>query len=177
MMPVEDFEALALACPETVTLELSNGRLEVRPVADGDHDEIIMWFAMQCLRLRPELRLYRGRGLRIGGDHNDRARPGGTLAHAGRFAGDGEWSSPDRILLTVDVTSYDDTPAAPCDYAAAGIPVRLLIDRRSGTVAVRSEPGSARYRHQRLYDVGEAVTLPHPASISLDTEELKNYTD
>lgn len=25
MMPVEGFEALALACPETVTLELSNG--------------------------------------------------------------------------------------------------------------------------------------------------------
>lgn len=100
MMPVEDFEALALASPETVTLELSNGRLEVKPVADGDHDEIIMRFAMQCVQQRPELRLYRARGLRVGGARNDRARPDGTLARMGRFAGDGEWSSPEHILMT-----------------------------------------------------------------------------
>ncbi|MFF2535278.1 Uma2 family endonuclease [Streptomyces cyaneofuscatus] len=176
MMPVQDFEALARVCPETVTLELINGKLEVKPVPDGDHDEIIMWVAMQCVQQRPELRLYRTRGLRIGGDRNDRARPDGSLARAGRFAGDGAWSSPDRVLMTVDVTSYDDSPVQPCGYAAAGIPLRLLIDRRSGTFAVRSEPHSAHYRHQRLYDIGEAVALPRPASITLDTEELKNYT-
>ncbi|MEV4875971.1 Uma2 family endonuclease [Streptomyces cyaneofuscatus] len=176
MMPVEDFEALARVCPETVTLELINGKLEVKPVPDGDHDEIIMWVAMQCVQQQPELRLYRERGLRIGGDRNGRARPDGTLARVGRFAGDGPWSSPDRILMTVDVAPSDDAPEKVCGYAAAGIPLRLLIDRRSGTFAVRSRPDSARYRHQRLYDVGEAVALPHPVSITLDTEELKNYT-
>ncbi|MEW2071136.1 Uma2 family endonuclease [Streptomyces sp. NPDC007346] len=176
MMPVEDFEALARGCPETVTLELINGELEVRPVPDGDHDEIVMWVATQCLRQRPELRLYPGRGLRIGTDRDGRARPDGTLAPVGRFAGDGQWSSPDRILMTVDVTSYDDGHGRTCGYAAAGIPLRLLIDHRSGTCAVRSEPTTTRYRRQHLYDLGEAVALPHPASITLDTEELRNYT-
>lgn len=176
MMPAEDFEALARVCPETVTLELISGKLEVKPVPDGDHDEIIMWVAMQCVQQRPDLRLYRGRGLRIGGDRNDRVRPDGSLACAGRFAGDGAWSSPDRILMTVDVTSYDEDPVKPCGYAAAGIPLRLLIDHRSGTFAVRSEPDPVHYRHQRHYDIGESATLPHPVSITLDTEELENYT-
>ncbi|MET9093127.1 hypothetical protein ABZX72_13640 [Streptomyces cyaneofuscatus] len=35
MMPVQDFEALARVCPETVTLELINGKLEVKRVRDG----------------------------------------------------------------------------------------------------------------------------------------------
>ncbi|MFG3406828.1 Uma2 family endonuclease [Streptomyces sp. NPDC048142] len=175
MMSVEDFEALARTCPETVTLELINGRLEVKPVPDGDHDEIIMWVAMQCTQQQPELRLYRERGLRIGGDRNGRARPDGTLARVGRFSGDGEWSSPDRLLMTVDVASCDDSHEKACGYAAAGIPLCLLIDRRSGAFAVRSEPDTVRYRRQRLYDLGEAVPLPHPVGITLDTEELKNY--
>ncbi|KAB2589476.1 Uma2 family endonuclease [Streptomyces arboris] len=176
MMPVEGFEALARICPETVTLGLINGELEVQPVPDGDHGEIITWVAMQCVQQQPELRLYGQRGLRIGGDRNGRARPDGTLARVGRFAGDGPWSNPDRILMTVDVASYDESPVKACGYAAAGIPLRLLIDHRSGTLAVHSEPGPVRYRHQRLYDVGDAVTLPHPVSITLDTEELTNYT-
>ncbi|MGA5473694.1 hypothetical protein ACPCUK_33600 [Streptomyces arboris] len=75
MMPVEGFEALARICPETVTLGLINGELEVQPVPDGDHGEIIMWVAMQCVQQQPELRLYGQRGLRIGGDRNGRAEP------------------------------------------------------------------------------------------------------
>ncbi|MFF2229170.1 Uma2 family endonuclease [Streptomyces anulatus] len=178
-LSVEDFEQLARTSPETVTLELINGKLEVKPVPDGDHDEIIMWVAMQCMRQQPELRLYRERGLRIGGYRNGRARPDGTLAHAGRFAGDGEWSSPDRILMTVEVTSHDtdsrDRTEKRDGYAASNIPVYLLIDRESGTLVVHSEPDKGRYRQQHSYDYGDAVPLPGPVDITLDTEELKNY--
>ncbi|MGW7470603.1 hypothetical protein ACWGIT_03245 [Streptomyces cyaneofuscatus] len=75
MMPVEDFEALGPRLPRD------------RDVGAEQ-------------RQRPELRLYRARGLRVGGARNDRARPDGTLARVGRFAGDGEWSSPEHILMT-----------------------------------------------------------------------------
>ncbi|MFY0510136.1 Uma2 family endonuclease [Streptomyces anulatus] len=178
-LSVEDFEQLARTSPETVTLELINGKLEVKPVPDGDHDEIIMWVAMQCMRQQPDLRLYRERGLRIGGYRNGRARPDGTLARAGRFAGDGEWSNPDRILMTVEVTSHDhdtdsrDRTEKRDGYAAAGIPVYLLVDR--DTLVVHSEPDKGRYRQQHSYDYGDAVPLPGPVDITLDTEELKNY--
>ncbi|MEI5035973.1 Uma2 family endonuclease [Streptomyces sp. S1A(2023)] len=180
-LSVEEFEQLARTSPETVTLELINGKLEVKPVPDGDHDEIIMWVAMQCMRHQPDLRLYRERGLRIGGYRNGRARPDGTLARAGRFAGDGEWSNPDRILMTVEVTSHDhdtdsrDRTEKRDGYAAAGIPVYLLVDRDHGTLVVHSEPDKGRYRQQHSYDYGDAVPLPGPVDITLDTEELKDY--
>ncbi|WP_411079700.1 Uma2 family endonuclease [Streptomyces sp. cmx-18-6] len=180
-MSVEEFEQLARTAPETVTLEFINGKLEVKPVPDGDHDEIIMWVAMQCMQQQPELRLYRERGLRIGGYRNGRARPDGTLARAGRFAGDGEWSSPERVLMTVEVTSHDhDTEARDRSekrdgYAAASIPVYLLIDRDHDCLVVYSEPERGRYRQQHSYDYGDSVTLPAPVSITLDTEELKEY--
>lgn len=160
MMPPEDFEALARVCPETVTLELISGKLEVKPVADGDHDEIIMWVAMQCVQQRPELRLYRGRGLRIGGDHNDRARPDGTLARAGRFAGDGAWSSPDRRADTRRRASRcaSSSTAGPALSPSVANPTRLATGISACTTSAKPPPS------------------PHPASITLDTEELKNYT-
>ncbi|MBM7058765.1 Uma2 family endonuclease [Streptomyces durocortorensis] len=180
-MSVEEFEQIARAAPETVTLELINGKLEVKPVPDGDHDEIIMWVAMQCMQQQPELRLYRERGLRIGGYRNGRVRPDGTLARAGRFAGDGEWSSPDRVLMTVEVTSHDhdtdhrDRTEKRDGYAAAGIPVYLLIDRDHDALVVYSEPEKGRYRQRTTYEYGKAAALPHPVDITLDTEDLKDY--
>ncbi|PVC82668.1 Uma2 family endonuclease [Streptomyces sp. CS131] len=181
-MSVEEFEQLARTSPETVTLELINGKLEVKPAPDGDHDEIIMWVAMQCMQQQPELRLYRERGLRIGGYRSGRARPDGTLARAGRFAGDGEWSSPDHILMTVEVTSHDhdtdtrDRAEKRDGYAAASIPVYLLIDRDDDTLVVYSEPEKGRYRRRTTYGYGDTVPLPGPVDITLESEELKNYS-
>ncbi|SER50058.1 Putative restriction endonuclease [Streptomyces qinglanensis] len=47
----------------------------------------------------------------------------------------GEWADPAGVLMTVEVTSYDsdtdrrDRQEKPAAYAAAGIPVCLLVDR------------------------------------------------
>ncbi|WP_326678839.1 Uma2 family endonuclease [Streptomyces sp. NBC_01237] len=180
-MSVEEFEQLARTAPETVTLEFINGRLEVKPAPDGDHDEIIMWVAVQCVHHRPDLRLYRERGLRVEEYRNGRARPDGTLARARRFAGDGEWSSSDGVLMTVEVTSYGydtdrrDRTEKRDTYAAADIPVHLLIDRDNDTLVVHSEPEKGRYRQQTTYGYGDTVTLPAPVDVTLDTEELKDY--
>ncbi|MFD0420748.1 Uma2 family endonuclease [Streptomyces parvus] len=95
--------------------------------------------------------------------------------------GQGEWAPSEGVLMTVEVTSYDhdtdrrDHYEKPHGYAAAGIPVYLLIDRESDTLLVHSEPDKGRYRQQHSYDHGDAVTLPHPVSITLGTEELKDY--
>ncbi|MFC9856848.1 MULTISPECIES: Uma2 family endonuclease [unclassified Streptomyces] len=180
-MSVEEFEQLARTDPETVTLEFINGRLEVKPAPDGDHDEIIMWVAVQCMHHRPDLRLYRERGLRVEEYRNGRARPDGTLARARHFAGDGEWSSSDGVLMTVEFTSYDydtdrrDRSEKRDGYAAADIPVHLLIDRDNDTLVVHSEPEKGRYRQQTTYGYGDTVTLPAPVDVTLDTEELKDY--
>ncbi|SCG01804.1 hypothetical protein GA0115255_116614 [Streptomyces sp. Ncost-T6T-2b] len=46
-----------------------------------------MWVAMQCMQQQPELRLYRERGLRIGGYRSGRARPDGDPGPCGALRG------------------------------------------------------------------------------------------
>ncbi|MEU9930705.1 Uma2 family endonuclease [Streptomyces anulatus] len=180
-LSVEDFEQLARTSPETVTLELINGKLEVKPVPDGDHGTIFMWLLRQCMQHRPDLDLHPEQGLMVEAYRQGRARPDGALAPRRHFAGQGEWAPAEGVLMTVEVTSCDhdtdrrDRNEKPHGYAAAGIPVYLLIDRESGTLVVHSEPAKGRYRQQLSYDYGDSVPLPGPVDITLDTEELKNY--
>lgn len=182
-MLVEEFEELARTAPETVTLEFMNGKLEVKPVPDGDHDEIIIWVQEQCMQHRPDLRLYRERGLKVGAYRRGRARPDGTLAPRRFFVGHGEWSAPEGVLMTVEVTSHDadtnsrDRVEKRDGYAASAIPVYLLIDRDACSVTVYSEPGESVYRHAVTAAYGEDVELPEPVGIVLSTEGLKDFAD
>ncbi|GAA3372738.1 Uma2 family endonuclease [Streptomyces sannanensis] len=178
---VEDFEELARKAPETVTLELINGKLKVKPVPDGDHGEIVMWLLRQCMQLRPELALYPEQGLVIPTYRAGRAKPDGALAPVDYFAGQGEWAHPTGVLMAVEVTSYDsdtdrrDRIEKGAGYAAAGIPVFLLVDRRDCTLHVHSEPENGTYQQQPSYKYGDTVPLPAPVDITLDTEKLKDY--
>ncbi|MFE0130368.1 Uma2 family endonuclease [Streptomyces sp. NPDC059037] len=180
-MPVEDFEEFAGVAPETVTLEFIDGKLEVKPVPDGDHGEIVMWLLRQCMQQRPELGLYPEQGLVIAGDRAGRAKPDGALAPIGTFAGQGEWAAPDGVLMVVEVTSYDrdtdrrDRHEKRHGYARAGIPVYLLIDRDNGTLTVFSDPHEGDYRQTPTHAYGATVQLPAPVAITLNTEKLKDY--
>ncbi|MFF2638691.1 Uma2 family endonuclease [Streptomyces niveus] len=180
-MSVEEFEQIAHHIPETVALEFINGKLEVKQVPDGAHDEIIMWVADQCMQSRPELRLYRERGLKVDTYRNGRARPDGTLAPRGHFMDHGEWSDPDGVLMVAEVTSYDgdtdsrDRREKRDGYAAAGIPVYLLVDRDSNELIVYTNPHKGAYKARTTHAYGAAVTLPDPVGITLDTDELKDY--
>ncbi|MDK1473080.1 Uma2 family endonuclease [Streptomyces sp. 549] len=180
-MPVEDFEQLAATAPETVTLEFVNGKLEVKPVPDGDHGAIVMWLLKRCMEQRPELALYPDQGLRVEAYRQGRARPDGTLAPEDHFVGQGEWADPDGVLMTVEVTSYDrdtdrrDRTEKRDGYAAAGIPVYLLVDREACTVTVYSEPQDGTYRRRATQPYGEVVEVPAPVSVTLHTAKLKDY--
>ncbi|MEV0261538.1 Uma2 family endonuclease [Streptomyces sp. NPDC050617] len=180
-MAVEDFEQIAHTAPETVTLEFIDGKLEVKPVPDGDHGTIFMWLLRQCMQHRPELDLYPEQGLRVETYRKGRARPDGALAPRRHFAGQGEWAEPDGVLMTVEVTSHDadtdkrDRHEKRFAYADAGIPVYLLIDREACTLTVYSELENGQYRQHPSYDYGATVELPAPVGITLDTEELKEY--
>lgn len=180
---VEDFEELARVAPETVTLELINGKLEVKPVPDGDHTSIVMWVLRQCMSQRPELALHPEQGLRIDTYRQGCIRPDGSLAPVDYFAGQGEWASPEGVLMTVEVTSRDrdtdrrDRQEKPRAYAYAGIPVYLLIDRDNHTVVVHSSPENGVYQNRRPYHYGSTVRIPTPVAITLETEKLKDYAN
>jgi Uma2 family endonuclease len=180
---LEAFEKLASTTPETVRLEFINGRLGEKRAPDGDHDEIIRWLQMRCMQHRTDPWLYGERGLKVEAYRKGRARPDGVLAPAGHFVGDGEWSDPDGVLMTVEVTSHDwdtdrrDRVDKPAAYAAVGIPVYLLVDRDACAVIVHTNPDAklGRYRDIHQAPFGEQVALPDPVGITLDTDILKNY--
>lgn len=179
-MSVEEFETIASAAPETVTLEFINGRIGVKKVTDGDHGTIVSWLARRCMQARPDLDLYHGQGLRVDAYREGRAKPDAVLAPEAHFAGHGEWADPAGALMVVEVTSYDsdtDRREKPTAYGQAGIPLYLLIDRDSCTVTVYSSPDRqiGGYRATDTAKFGEKVVLPGPMGIELDTEILKNY--
>ncbi|GAB3971127.1 Uma2 family endonuclease [Streptomyces sparsus] len=180
-MPVEDFEQLAATAPETVTLEFVNGKLEVKPVPDGDHGAIVMWLLKRCMEQRPDLALYPDQGIRVEAYRRGRARPDGTLAPEDHFVGQGEWAEPDGVLMTVEVTTHDrdtdrrDRTEKRDGYAAAGIPVYLLVDRETCTLTVHSDPQHGTYRHRVTQPYGEVVEVPAPVNVTLHTAKLKDY--
>ncbi|WP_445526812.1 Uma2 family endonuclease [Streptomyces cyslabdanicus] len=182
-LSVEDFEELERRAPETVRLEYVNGKLEVKAMPDGNHREIFVWLMVQCMQHRPDLALYPESGIKTEAYREGRARTDGALARRGHFEGHGEWSGSDGILMTVEITSHDrdtdqrDRIDKPVGYAAAEIPVYLLIDRDNNTIRVYSEPKDGRYQQSPSYPWGTTVELPPPVSITLDTEPLKRYAD
>ncbi|MGW0841091.1 Uma2 family endonuclease [Streptomyces sp. NPDC002787] len=182
-MSVEEFEELERHAPEMVRLEFIQGKVQVKPVTDGNHDHIVAWLQRLCMQHRPELWLYGDRGMKIEGYRKGRARPDGVLAPFGFAAGHGDWSDPQSVLMVVEVTSYDndthqrDRVEKPDGYAAAGIPVYLLIDRDDCSVVVFNQPEGGRYRHEEKFAFGATVKLPDPVNITLETEQLKEYAD
>jgi len=180
-MSVEEFETIASTAPETVTLEFINGRIGVKRVADGDHDTIVLWLARRCMRARPDLDLYQGRGLKVERYRKGHARPDAVLAPEAHFAGSGEWADPDGALMAVEVTSYDsdtnkrDRHDKPTAYGASGIPFYLLIDRDNCSITLYSDPApDGGYRTSVTKSFGLTLSIPD-LGIDLDTEELKKY--
>jgi Uma2 family endonuclease len=181
---VEDFEELARRAPEGVKLELIDGKLEVKPLPDQRHRGIVMWLLRLFMRLRPELALYPEQGLKIDTYRKGHACADGALAPFDHFvAQEGDWADPEGVLMVVEVTSHDrdtdrrDRVDKVRGYAAAGIPVYLLIDRDNDTVVVFSEPKDGRYQQSPSYPWGATVDIPSPVDITLDTEKLKDYAD
>ncbi|WP_425246050.1 Uma2 family endonuclease [Streptomyces sp. NEAU-NA10] len=182
-MSVEEFEELERHAPETVRLEFINGKVQVKAVTDGNHDQIIAWLQRLCMQHRPELWLYGDRGMKVERYRKGRARPDGVLAPFGFPTGHGDWSDAAGVLMAVEVTSHDsdthqrDRVEKPDGYAAAGIPVYLLIDRDDCSVVVFNQPEDGRYRHEEKLPFGATVKLPNPVGITLDTEFLKEFAD
>lgn len=180
------FEGLArdaVRRDEFVRLEFVNGRIGVKALPNGNHASTIAWLTRVCIQANPAWWLFPEQGIHVETYRKGNARPDGSLAPMEAFAGQGEWAEPDEVLMTVEVTSTDsdtnqrDRNDKPRAYAETGIPVYLLVDRDSQEVRVYSEPGNGQYRQVRTVPFGEAVLLPDPVGIALDTEPLKSWVD
>jgi Uma2 family endonuclease len=182
-MQVETFELLAAdaeRAEEGLRLEFIGGKVGVKAVADNVHALMVMWLIRQCIQQRQDLDLLSGLGLKIETYRDGRAIPDGVLVPADHFAGAPreKWVKSDGVLMTVEVTSWDrdttqrDRIDKPRAYAESGIPVYLLIDRDTREVTVYSTPEGGAYRHRQVAFFGEAVSIPEPVGIELDTQRF-----
>lgn len=177
----EELARLAVRVEEALRLEFIHGRIGEKSVPDQDHGLIIEWLMRRCLQVDAGWWLYPSQGLRVEKYRSGNAIPDGVLARSGTIGGPGEWASPDGVLMVVEVTSYDsdtdrrDRHDKPRAYAAADIPVYLLIDRDTCEVKVHSHPDGERYEMILTVPFGKTVKLPEPVGFELDTEPLKDW--
>lgn len=175
---IEQFEAVDRVLPEDFTAEFINGRILVVPVPDGDHDEDVASIAAQVYARKPDLWLFPERGLAVGSYREGRARVDGAVAPRGYFRGQKPWADTSGVVLALEVTSGGEADAEVDRvekrdaYAASGIPVYLLVDRRRGEVVVYWGPAGGRYTHHSSAVFGEKLLLPEPFGFELDTAEF-----
>jgi Uma2 family endonuclease len=175
---MEQFDAVVNALPEDFTAELIDGRIIVAPTPDGDHNEDVMSVSDQIRTALPDLRLYPECGLAVSAYRQSRARADGAVAPRGYFRGQKSWADASGVLMTVEVTSGSEKEAEVDRvekrdaYAAAGIPIYLLVDGHRGEVVVYWKPASGRYTHNAAAVFGEKLQLPEPFNFELDTSEL-----
>lgn len=106
----EGFEELARLgerVDESLRLEFLNGKIEEKVLPDGSHGRIIESLTRRCIQVYAGWWLYPRQGLRAEKYRKGNARPDGCLVPLDVFVGQGEWASPDGVLMTVEVTSGD----------------------------------------------------------------------
>jgi Uma2 family endonuclease len=79
--------------------------------------------------------------------------------------------------MVVEITSTNhtsDTIDKPLAYAAAGVPIYLIGDRKRREVVLLSEPKNGEYRTRAVYRPGELFPLPESmgAKVELETDIL-----
>ncbi|WP_280420961.1 Uma2 family endonuclease [Nocardia carnea] len=185
LMTVDEFEELDAAAQrisEGLRLEYLNGLLAAKARPDVNHSRVIQWLARFLVPRRSELWLFADRGLRAGRSGGSRVRPDAILAPASAFAGEGEWSDPQPVLMTIEVTSraqhteLRDRLDKPFLYAATAIPLYLLIDRGSAEINIFSEPDDGRYASRVTLPFGTDIEIPDPLNVILATDPLLDWT-
>ena len=80
-----------------------------------------------------------------------------------------------RLVLEVTSSNWrNDLKAKVTAYAAAMVPVYVIVDRKHQRLHVLTDPDCADYSPHRVHSPGETVTLPDSlgADVTLDVGEI-----
>ncbi len=164
---------LGLQTPEGFRAELIAGEIIVTPPPDGGHETVIGRISWQigghCAKT---MDFAGGKGLIV---PTGRFIPDGTVTTRGAMASRGSWSRPESVLMVLEVTSNrpeKDREVKRTGYAAAEIPLYLLVDREPNRITLYSDPQRGDYRGISWVKVGEPLELPDPFGFTLDTGDL-----
>ena len=158
----------SMELPPGYKAELIEGDIVMSPPPDEEHEETFAEINHQ----------FNARGWRVSGNYGlatprGRFLPDLTVAPREFFARrTGEnWRSPERAALVVEITSTNpgkDRDAKRRGYAAAGIPLYLLVDRGRQETVLFTDPQHGDYRRALPHPSGQAIPLPAPFSFPLE---------
>jgi Uma2 family endonuclease len=167
--PVEPEKLLdSLELPPGYRAELIEGDIVVTPPPNAEHEgyfaETTFQFNMHGWRVSGNTGLLTPLG---------RFQPDLTVARRGYFSRDepGAWRSAEGVTLVVEITSSNPSNGRDSKrrgYAAAKIPLYLLIDRKAKETALFSEPSRADYTVTARRPIDDPIPLPEPFSFTLE---------
>jgi Uma2 family endonuclease len=171
---------LSLDTPEGYRAELIDGEIVVTPPPNGNHEHCTSRIIAQVFANSVTLMDVAGhKGLVVPAAATGKSHLIPDLTFARRdlnlFRGAPSWMSPGGVALVVEVTSSSpdhDRIGKRHGYAAATIPLYLLVDRQQGQVTLFSDPARGDYATKSQVPFGDTVKLPAPFSFTLETEDF-----
>jgi Uma2 family endonuclease len=178
---LKDFLAWDAHSPEGYRAELIDGEMVVSPPPAGNHEVNVSAIVEQVvLKSAATMDFSAHKGLIVpsfGQGDEGRVIPDLTLAprELKLFRGAPPWMEVAGVEMVVEVTSSRpdlDREAKRRAYAAAGIPLYLLADRKLSKVILFSDPKGGDYSRMEGALFGEDLPLPAPFSFALDTSDF-----
>jgi Uma2 family endonuclease len=162
-------------------VEIINSRVVVTPVSTWVHERIIARLLRLLLAVIDERGWEFSTNISLFlGTQRDRYKPDLTVSPAEPPLWGDDHIHGDATFLAVEVVSMssvdDDHRVKPKTYAAAGVPLCLVIDCFAQTVRLLSEPNAKTERYEQQHEValGKTIELPEPWNVSLDTGKLSD---
>lgn len=156
--------------------EIINGRLIVSPLGTPEHQDMATTLAsvMRSHALQRGWKVYAGLGICADGSRDPYEPDFAVCPPDAPRWGDREVYASGLVMVGEIVSrgsTRDDREDKPAVYAAAGIPVYLLVDpvAAPATVTVLSEPQEGRYTVSATVNMGKEVHIPAPVDFVLDT--------
>ncbi|GAB2899133.1 Uma2 family endonuclease [Streptomyces deserti] len=147
--------------PEGFKTEIVEGGIYVTPQRDT-HWDIILDIVEQLRTKYPRKRVKSGVRIDYPGRLNGFASDVVALAEGAQKDEKGHWR-PEDVEFVAEVISKDtaknDYGPKKNAYAAAGVPVYLIVDPYTGTWHLRTLPKDGAYRGELSLDFGEEIDL------------------
>jgi Uma2 family endonuclease len=174
---LQDF--LSFDTPEGYRAELIDGEIVVTPPPDGNHERCIMRIVKQVLAASAAPMDFSGqKGLIVPvTEGQGRVIPDITFAPAqlDLFLDAPTWMPAAGVAMVVESTSSSpdhDRNAKRRAYAAAQIPLYLLVDRQRQEITLHGDIMRNEYTSSSTVRLGGGVKLPEPFSFTLETESF-----
>jgi len=169
-------EFLSLEIPYGYRAELIDGEIIVSPPPGGNHEHCIARITSQVNRRSAvPMDVSGNKGLIVPNvEGHSRVIPDLTIApeELSLFVDAPSWMRPSGVEMVVEVTSTlvdVDRNSKRRSYAAARIPLYLLIGRDDKTVTLFSGPARDTYATATTVPFGDPLDLPKPFDFTLET--------